>query len=1381
MVFRQIHHWKTASLFVSSTFRDMQLERDHLVQDVIPRLRQELRKYRLHLAVIDLRWGVNTFEIPDASRKRLEVVEVCLREVDRAGPYVIALLGDSYGWIPDLCDLQAGFNVPDLARARGKSLVELEMEFGIFSRKETWRGYCYLRKQSTSNGLPISIAETFCIDAEPPEAREAQTRLQRRVKDELPGDRVRTYEICWNRKTGEWDGLHAWGEQIYNDLLKTFATDFGGQGEDSLTIKEARRLELEFFLSTHLKQWQGPESLVNELVEHLTVREANGPLILAVSGAPGSGKSALFATLVHKLQGVRGTALIHSVGIGSGTETIGNILEAWVAELAEKIGREVPDLSMQPLIRLQEIFAQYASQAVQAEPLYLMLDGADRLESDSQGKSLRWLVECLPPSTKLLVTAAASMQLTTLTTLETSRSWSVPDMTAVQASALVRKICEQNGRTLSEALTALLLDKRNTDGGKCYVNPLWVTLAVEQLNCMTSQDYQREASEFDQKTTEEHLLEILTTFVSEIPGELPALYQWIFQRIQNSFDPVAVEAIMSLIAADQEGLRETDLEFLVPRLTQQVWSPFALAGLRWRLGSQLTKSDTSEQWRFSHYQGWVAAREMYLADAGHRQRLHQLLAEHWGQPNQEPAIQVAAMRHCMLGNLVERAVMILGEWQHGEAEVGPVLGLMADALCHSEREVREKTCQWIGALLNYPQPAPWQLTLLERVLWGVEARLVGQCPLADRTKVLNMIISQVKKHLPPELSETTGNRKEDGHRGSNWWNLWATVREKFQKASTRAAVPEVANAQTHEFPKSLTMSKEEIRREARLRILLVAALERLAQVKLDQGFSDQALETLKPATEQCLAMLELNSANLDYYFVSNRSQVCEAEILAFRGDINRAWEIFNEVIAPITKQMELPLFLEAKTSRLICYVRVAIGQARILLSHRHFERTKRDLSDLVTLLGDILNWHDSGEATGHLNPSDRHEMVSLLWTSRLLQVEAAMESYQLDDALRGIQEIWPSIEEWAILHPFDMGAYANRGHLLILIGRVHRLRGMLMDSMVSLQQAGSLLDQLPHVDPEHAKWIFVWGAQRLEMAQLLMDCGNEAGAVDLLTEAHANLAPVVSRDPGLGNMVQLMAQICELLGAALRSQLRKQLEQGGRALIDYDGYLRRSIHLHRDALNLWSSLRSRYPDSKYWAVNLARSKTLYADACLESGGREFDVKIAYEEALAIARETLENPGLAAIIAPMGLALCYAKRGSWRMWHLSAERGSGDDEFNESRQEMGAARSILDQNGREKDVPDDASWRSLRSELYYRNCDLMRHLIEADSQMGIILGMESLAASIDLDTQETCGDWASGKERLVLGAPALALRHQTDAYQAKLRISCILASRAGGNG
>ena len=72
-------------MFISSTFADMQAERDWLRDHVIPELQQRLRERRHHLAPIDLRWGVETVTVGEQESKELLVLKVCLNESSAAG------------------------------------------------------------------------------------------------------------------------------------------------------------------------------------------------------------------------------------------------------------------------------------------------------------------------------------------------------------------------------------------------------------------------------------------------------------------------------------------------------------------------------------------------------------------------------------------------------------------------------------------------------------------------------------------------------------------------------------------------------------------------------------------------------------------------------------------------------------------------------------------------------------------------------------------------------------------------------------------------------------------------------------------------------------------------------------------------------------------------------------------------------------------------------------------------------------------------------------------------------------------------------------------------------------------------------------------------
>jgi WD40 repeat protein len=90
----------TIRLFVSSTFSDMEAERDALQREVFPRLRQLCLSNGLRFQPIDLRWGV-----PEEAGKDNRTMRICLRELRRCQemhpkPNFLILLGDRYGWRP---------------------------------------------------------------------------------------------------------------------------------------------------------------------------------------------------------------------------------------------------------------------------------------------------------------------------------------------------------------------------------------------------------------------------------------------------------------------------------------------------------------------------------------------------------------------------------------------------------------------------------------------------------------------------------------------------------------------------------------------------------------------------------------------------------------------------------------------------------------------------------------------------------------------------------------------------------------------------------------------------------------------------------------------------------------------------------------------------------------------------------------------------------------------------------------------------------------------------------------------------------------------------------------------------------------------------------
>ena len=152
-------NWKTISIFISSTFNDMQSERDYIRKFVIPRLSEELSSYKIYLQVTDLRWGIDTHET-DENEREAKVLHVCMNAIRNNRPYFIALLGERYGWVPPLNRVRSVVNslAPEEQILLGKideakSVTEMEILLGAIGSSELLPHsfFCFRGKKSYDN------------------------------------------------------------------------------------------------------------------------------------------------------------------------------------------------------------------------------------------------------------------------------------------------------------------------------------------------------------------------------------------------------------------------------------------------------------------------------------------------------------------------------------------------------------------------------------------------------------------------------------------------------------------------------------------------------------------------------------------------------------------------------------------------------------------------------------------------------------------------------------------------------------------------------------------------------------------------------------------------------------------------------------------------------------------------------------------------------------------------------------------------------------------------------------------------------------------------------------------------------------------------------
>ena len=84
-------------VFLSSTFRDMEMERSALVK-LFKGLQVKAASRGATISLVDLRWGIT-----EEDAKSGKVVEICLKEIVNSRPFFIGMVGDRYGWCPVCC------------------------------------------------------------------------------------------------------------------------------------------------------------------------------------------------------------------------------------------------------------------------------------------------------------------------------------------------------------------------------------------------------------------------------------------------------------------------------------------------------------------------------------------------------------------------------------------------------------------------------------------------------------------------------------------------------------------------------------------------------------------------------------------------------------------------------------------------------------------------------------------------------------------------------------------------------------------------------------------------------------------------------------------------------------------------------------------------------------------------------------------------------------------------------------------------------------------------------------------------------------------------------------------------------------------------------
>lgn len=584
-------------LFISSTFKDMQAEREELVKFVFPELRRRCRERRLEFVGVDLRWGIT-----EEQAAKGEVLPICLAEIEGCRPYFIGLLGEHYGWVPDKIDDEVVINRPWLKNHRTKSVTELEILHGVLNDPEMkGLAFFYFRDKKASMKVEDELAKEPTYEPEPDTSKTKLDKLKREIKESR-------YPVKKNYPDSK-----TLGQWVLNDLWAAIDKRFPLEKVPSEL--EQQRLDHEAFAALRTETYIRREEYFKSLNDHV----ASDGLPLVILGKSGSGKSALLANWVKNYCENHPDVFIITHYIGSTSdsadyvvmlrrimEEIGNRYKAEQQILSESsITSEKKDNIYMDSQKVIEAFSLWLARAAAHGPIVLVIDALNQLEDKENAPDLGWLPWSYSPNVRLIVSTLPGRSLDALK----KRNWTELTINLMGQDEQERYIIDYLKRyrkELNPTQRKRIIQEQQTK------NPLYLRTLLEELRVFGVYE------EIDKKI--DHYLKAKT---------VADLFALVLERLEKDYEKERkgiVKEVTTLIWASRKGLSETELLEILGTpdnpMPRTFWSPLYLA---------LEESLISRSGLLTFFHDFLrqAVEARYLAVAEEKQKTHITIADYF--------------------------------------------------------------------------------------------------------------------------------------------------------------------------------------------------------------------------------------------------------------------------------------------------------------------------------------------------------------------------------------------------------------------------------------------------------------------------------------------------------------------------------------------------------------------------------------------------------------------------------------------------------------------------------------------------------------------------------------------------------------------------------
>ena len=503
-------------IFISSTFSDMQEERDLLVTKIFPRLAKMAAQRDVTIVPLDLRWGVT-----EEAAMQGKVIETCLNEIIHSRPFFIGLIGNRYGSCLTMEESQKNKELFKqyewLAKdmEEGLSVTEIEIQYGVLRYPELIDAFFYLKEADE------------CASDNP----EKLTKLKKAIRENkrYPVENYATVKDLANK--------------IEEQFLKILDKHFPDR---PLSRLEKERLNQHIFMRSRMIAYIPLPEAYQALDDFLQNDKQN----FVVTGDSGMGKSALIANwLCAKKNQTDLKIIYHFVGNGGLGGNYHTILQRLCDEIRDLYSLPQSDENKDDSKKLEDELKILFMDITGREPLLIALDGINQLSEIENAKQLLWLP--MPPSNvKYLFSTLPDDRTMEVFKMRHYHVYTLMPLDMARRHLLVAAYLKEYGKELSKERVERIINDPQSE------NTLVLRSLLDELIGFGSH---------------EHLDERINYYLEA--QSIDDFFQRMLQRIEEDLGEQTVRHILSLVAFSQYGLSESEIMEMTG-LSAYDWSVF---------------------------------------------------------------------------------------------------------------------------------------------------------------------------------------------------------------------------------------------------------------------------------------------------------------------------------------------------------------------------------------------------------------------------------------------------------------------------------------------------------------------------------------------------------------------------------------------------------------------------------------------------------------------------------------------------------------------------------------------------------------------------------------------------------------------------------------